>query len=494
MTYQFGAAAEDRTLVMGLRPGQAAVLTAGLVLAVGLVRVGSGSATSFGAAVVIVAAAAGLTLWPIAGHTLDEWAPIATAWLVGRLTGRRHWSSPTPLFGHDATGAAAQEPPPTLAGARIVSVPMSNDGGEPVGVVHDQRAGTYTAVLSVRGRSFQLADSPDRRRRLAAWGGVLAGLARASSPIDRLQWVERTVPEDADAMGRYLREARTVPRDHPTLASYLELVDQAGPAAPAHEALLAVTVNERRARRAVRQAGGGSDGASRVLLRELRSLQRLLHAADLTVDGVPTPRLLAGALRTAFDPGARAGLARRATAASDEGGTDTPNAWPLATETHWSSYRTADAWHATYWVAQWPRSPVGADFLAPLLLGTTVSRTVALTMEPVSPQRAHREVEQAVLKGQADEELRSRAGFAATARRRRVQETAARREQELADGHADYRLAGYVTVTAGSPDELEAACGEVEQAAQQSFLELRRLHGRQDVAFTWTLPLGRGLR
>jgi hypothetical protein len=75
-----------------------------------------------------------------------------------------------------------------------------------------------------------------------------------------------------------------------------------------------------------------------------------------------------------------------------------------------------------------------------------------------------------------------------------VQETAARREQELADGHADYRLAGYVTVTAGSPDELEAACGEIEQAAQQSFLELRRLHGRQDVAFTWTLPLGRGLR
>jgi hypothetical protein len=115
-------------------------------------------------------------------------------------------------------------------------------------------------------------------------------------------------------------------------------------------------------------------------------------------------------------------------------------------------------------------------------------------MEPVSPLRAHREVEQAVLKGAADDELRSRAGFASTARRRRAQETASRREQELADGHADYRLAGYLTVTAGSLEELEASCGEVEQAAQQCSLELRRLDGQQDVAFTWTLPLARGLR
>ncbi|MBW3549471.1 MAG: MFS transporter [Proteobacteria bacterium] len=134
------------------------------------------------------------------------------------------------------------------------------------------------------------------------------------------------------------------------------------------------------------------------------------------------------------------------------------------------------------------------NILAPLLVGVTGMRSIAVTMEPVSSLRAHREVEHAVLKGLADEELRARAGFTSTARRRRAQETAARREQELADGHADYRLAGYVTVTAGSLDQLEAACGEVEQAAQQCSLELRRLDGEQDVAFTWTLPLARGLK
>jgi hypothetical protein len=64
----------------------------------------------------------------------------------------------------------------------------------------------------------------------------------------------------------------------------------------------------------------------------------------------------------------------------------------------------------------------------------------------------------------------------------------------LQEGYADFRFAGYVTVTAATADELEEACAEVRLAAQQSNLEIRRLAGEQDLAFTYTLPLGRGLR
>ena len=42
--------------------------------------------------------------------------------------------------------------------------------------------------------------------------------------------------------------------------------------------------------------------------------------------------------------------------------------------------------------------------------------------------------------------------------------------------------------------KLVAACAEVEGIANQSGLELRRLWGEQDIAFTYTLPLGRGVR
>lgn len=490
--YEFGAAGEDHTLVLGLRAGQLGVLAAALLTAVGTVRI-NGSAGGFGSAIGVVALAGVVAFWPVGGRTLEQWVPTVVRWLAIRAARRDRYLSPAPLLGHDQNGDAHPQPPPTLADVRLLAAPVTA-AGRNVGMVHDRRGGTYAAVLAVRGRSFQLADTPEKQRRLAAWGGVLAGLARTSSPVHRLQWIERTVPEDADVMGRYLAEAVRVPRQHPTLASYLELVDRAGPTAPQHETLLVVGISAIKARRAIKQAGGGDAGAAQVLLREILSVQRTLASADIVVDGMLTPRLLAGALRTAFDPSARISLARRAAATGDEAGTAPANAWPLATETRWASYRTTDVWHTTYWIAQWPRSPVGPDFLVPLLLGVGGMRSIAVTMEPVSPLRAHREVEHAVLKGMADEELRARAGFASTARRRRVQETAARREQELADGHADYRLSGYLTVTAGSLDDLAAGCGEVEQAAQQSSLELRRLDGEQDVAFTWTLPLARGLR
>jgi len=154
--------------------------------------------------------------------------------------------------------------------------------------------------------------------------------------------------------------------------------------------------------------------------------------------------------------------------------------------------RADEALYATYWVAEWPRVEVGPDFLSPLLLAG-VRRTVSLTLAPVPPERARREVEAARTADAADEELRRRAGFLATARHRREAEGVLQRESELADGHAEFRFSGYVTVSGADRPGLEVACAEIEQAAQQSRIELRRLYGQQRDAFTWTLPLGRGL-
>jgi hypothetical protein len=145
-------------------------------------------------------------------------------------------------------------------------------------------------------------------------------------------------------------------------------------------------------------------------------------------------------------------------------------------------------------VAEWPRLDVGPDFLAPLFLASGVRRTVAVVLEPVPTAAAIREAESARTAEITDEQLRERAGFLTTARRQRQAEGVARREAELSEGHAAFRYSGYITVTAGDALALEQACAEIEQVARQSYLELRRLYGRQAEAFTWTLPLGRGLR
>jgi hypothetical protein len=93
----------------------------------------------------------------------------------------------------------------------------------------------------------------------------------------------------------------------------------------------------------------------------------------------------------------------------------------------------------------------------------------------------------------ADAELRRRSGFVSTARHARESEVLARRESELADGHASFRYAGFVTVSAPSEAELAVACDAVLHAAGQSRLLLRRLYGDQASGYTCTLPLARGL-
>jgi hypothetical protein len=166
--------------------------------------------------------------------------------------------------------------------------------------------------------------------------------------------------------------------------------------------------------------------------------------------------------------------------------------WPMAVEASWSRTRVDGTWHATYWVAEWPRRDVAADFLAPLLL-SELRRTVAVVMEPVGAVEATRRTEQARTAEIADSELRRRGGFLDSARRRRQEETLVRREDELADGHAQYRFSAYVTVTGDDEAELDDACARTEQEAGLAGLELRRCYGDQAAAFTCTLPLGRGL-
>jgi hypothetical protein len=51
-----------------------------------------------------------------------------------------------------------------------------------------------------------------------------------------------------------------------------------------------------------------------------------------------------------------------------------------------------------------------------------------------------------------------------------------------------------VTVSGRDPDELRHACAAVLDQAARARLELRRLYGQQAHAFTFTLPLCRGLR
>jgi hypothetical protein len=133
-------------------------------------------------------------------------------------------------------------------------------------------------------------------------------------------------------------------------------------------------------------------------------------------------------------------------------------------------------------------------FMDALLGRSSVVRTVAVTFEPIPPERSTREVEAAITRDRADRELRHRFGQSETARQRQAQESTARRESELAAGHGEVRLAGFVTVTGRDPEELRRASSEVLDHSARARLELHCMYGQQADAFTFTLPLCRGLR
>jgi hypothetical protein len=469
---------EQRGLIAGLQSVQLGVVAVAGLLAVAALRSAPNGGGVVAAAGVLVAAAA-IAFWRVAGSTPAEWAPVLAEWGWRRLRGPR--LNDAPMRGRVAVAPLEAAAAPALAGIQLLEAPAA-PGEEPLAVVRDGRLRSYAAVLRVRGRSFSLLEPAEKERRLAQWGGALSGVARERSPVVRLQWVERSVPGDSNALTRFVNDA-AVGTDASIRASYAELIAGAGPVTQAHEALLVVAVRAARGSTAVRAFGGGIAGACGLLRRELRLIAGQLRSAEIAVDGALNGPDLARCLRAACDP-------TRAFA----GATSPANAWPMAGADGWSSYRSDGAWHVTYWVAEWPRLEVGPDFLAPLLLSSGGARTIAVTLGPVGTAQAVREVEAAHTAEVADERLRQRAGFLTTARRQRQAEGVLRREAELAEGHAAYRFSGYVTVTAADPEELDRSCAEVEQTAQQSYLELRRLYGRQAEAFTWTLPLGRGLR
>src|SRR5262249_39738564 len=140
---------------------------------------------------------------------------------------------------------------------------------------------------------------------------------------------------------------------------------------------------------------------------------------------------------------------------------------PMAVEGDWFRARVDDSVHRSYWVSSWPMLPVGADWLAPLLTAEGVVRTVTVVLEPVPLGAAAADANRQLTSIEADQEQKERHGFRLTARERRRHGDVQVRERELAEGHPMFRHIGIVTVTSQTPELLDEACSDVEQAAAQ---------------------------
>lgn len=492
--YRFGPL-EQRSAVGPLRIGQVLILAGGGV--VGLVALYSMRSVAgvLVALLSLVGAVAAICL-PIGGRTPEEWAPVVTRWAQRRRRAETGYRSSSPELGArlgvDGETRSELSLPPALEGLTMLEVPY---GSAEVGVIEDRKLGTFTTAMAVRATSFALRDAGDQEAALEAWGDVIASCARDGSPVRRLQWIEQTLPGQGDVLAAHFQSQRdrTVPFDSDLVRSYVELVESAAPQTMEHEILIALQIDQRRGAREIRRLGGGTEGACALLLREAEGLAERLAMAEVEVSGILRPRQYAAVIRDSFDPFGRQSRTRSTLGQEGREGVDPALMGPVADETSWSAYHTDSAVHATYWISSWPRSDVGPMFMAPLLMQTSALRSVAVTMEPVPYSVAMRRAEAAQTAEIAEEINRNKQGFASTARIRRRQQAASRREEELADGNAEVRCAGWVRAS-GRPDEFEQTKSAVEHGAQLARLGLQLAYGEQDTAFANTLPICWGLR
>lgn len=492
---------EPGGMVLGQSGGQLALIA--MILSLLLVAMGSGVSWLVRASISVVIVLLAIVGWvPVyLGWPAMHWARLQLALRLQRATGQDLYRGGMFRMREDELETQAARLPGLLGATRWLEL-ETGPASAPIGLWHDTREHTYTAVLTLEGSAFHLLEMEEQDRRETAYGRMLAALCDPSRFVKRVQILERTVPDSGDTLQRDFATRAAAGAPSAAVDSYRSVLAQAGPIGQRHETYVAVCVDASVASREISRAGGGDRGAAAVVDREIRRLSAELSSAGVRVQGYAPPRQLAYILRTAFDPGSTALVDQRGGADSDvPGGTpglpsgvDPRQAGPSHAKSLWNAYRTDSAWHRGYWVAEWPRKAAPSAFLAPLLLFCRHRRAISLTFEPRAVRTSVKRI------GKRADKQEGEAGLRAWLRLRRRKRTSVvrthldRREDALLSGEAMLALRAFVVVSGSDLEELDRAENEVMDLAQQSQIELQPMYGAHDQAFAVAaVPMARSL-
>lgn len=480
---------------------------------------------------------------PIAGRPLVSWTPAFLGLQGARLRGADRWAHPLP---GRPEGAGHRHPAAPLdlrlgfgpRRLRLTDLTASNDhpgrsrqqgpddrSKEAIGTICHTRAplarrGTdpRTFVLEIvsLGR-FGILDPTDQDTELARWGTALATLC-AESAVTSVQWLTHARLDTPHAHQPETSRLRVSPpsslddeqqRDLRTdlLADHGELIDRCARHATRHRHLLAVTVTlPQHALWPPSSPRTGRDSQD-LLLRVVRDAATTLLAADLLARPL-SPAEIGRTLRQLLDPSCEVDLssARMPDPAYEpepERGRryDDPASWtPLSSRSSWDHCRTDDTVHRCFTVTGWPRLPMTADWLSPLLRTSPPagsSRLLSVHARPVALEPATRRARAASTKARLDADDRARFGFtggvgsgAGTVTDSLAEAEAVATEAELVAGYRMLDLSALLTVSAIDPQHLDAACQQLRSLAAAHRLDLRPLHGQHLPALSSSLPLG----
>lgn len=451
--------AEQRGVLLGLSGPQLAAVAVALVVAGSAVYLGGATGLALAATVWLPLMLVGTMR--VAGRPVIRWVPLLADWSARRVLG---WTAAV-----ESTRAMSRGDELVLPGIPRPLTVFTTPSLAAAAVL-DRAAGTLTAVARVTSAGFLLADIAAQDHRVAAWGRVLGSLSQ-SEDVVRLQVMHRSRLASVDT-------AAVDNGSSPDFAARVVAQLVASTRGDQRETFVSVAMRASRTRR-------GSIAPSRLagVDARLTALGAALASADLQVAEWLDGPALRWAVRASYEPD----VARLPSAVHDPAG-------PMAARERWNHLETDGAVHSVYWVSEWPRSEVNPGFLQALVSAPGARRAVSLTVEPLSPAAALRQIRRAKAEQIADASQRAKLGQVEDESTRAERADLARREAELVAGHGDLRFTGLVTVTASTADELASAGAAMRSAAAQAMCEVRRLDGQHGLAHAaGALPLARRL-
>ena len=463
----------SRGLLLGLSAARCLCAgTAVCVVVLGLVAGGGVGLVASGLVWVFLLAATYVS-WQ--GQALCEWAPVLGHWTV-RKAARQHEyrarvSAPRPAGSMALPGDAA-------------ALRFYDDPARGACMVHDPHRQSLSVTVAVTHPAYVLLSAGDQASRVSAWGRLLASLSR-SGHCAAIQVLEATVPDPGTGVAGWY-ERRGTHDGGWADANYAELLRQSSHGSSAHRSTLTISLDMRRAAKAIRDAGRGIKGAAAVLRGQMETLEYSLRAADLHIDRWLDAATLAVIVRQAYDPAAVLGAGWP--------GATLDRAGPVALSEHWSYLRHDSGFSTVLWISEWPRQDVAPNFLHSVVFAPGVRRSFSLVSHPLGTQEALRRIRKEKTEAASDSAQRAKIGQIQDLSDHQQYEDVLIREQALISGHADVEFSGFLVVTASSRDELSAAVAQIEQAASQATCETRILYGRQAQGFVVAaLPLARSV-
>ncbi|MFI5621755.1 SCO6880 family protein [Streptomyces sp. NPDC051567] len=442
---------------------------------------------------------------PYKGRTFYRWFEISRSYkrILRRGTAYRSGAMEAGIRGADGREVEVG-PPPGIGRINWLAAPFGPD--EIAVLLHADRR-TVTAAIEIEGPGVGLRDSEDQEALVDRFGTLLKHVANGDGFVTRIQMLARTLPADPDAHAKDVAQRGDTQAPGWLRDSYEQLQSMVSTSSEQHRAYLVACMHYTRelaaeaqtiARAALPHKGRRLDrdaGLAIVMARELTDICARLAEADIRVRQPLGQSRLASLVHSMYDPDHPIDHIQAMTKR---------NAWPaeldaveptyLQAKTRESSTR-APWCHATAWVKEWPMTPVGVNFLAPLLVHTPdVIRTVAVTMDLEPTEVA---IERMLTEKTNDEADASRA--AKMNRTVDPRDIAAhgrldQRGEDLASGAAGVNLVGYITVSSRSPEALARDKRTIRASAGKSYLKLEWCDREHHRAFVNTLPFATGIR